>query len=226
MVADSYLSNCTIGTIDYDYWGTAPTGPFRYATNTDSNTASYYDPATNELVHTTYCCTGSDVYGDDFVVISNSIPIYCPSGSSLTISNSFFNASLIISKQEEFKNRIQSNLIIDVKSRSDAAQYPGETEPERRALETLREVVTEAEFRKYLRYGFVLVKGESGKTYQVFKNKSHCRVWLNGKLIEEVCVRIKDKEVPLTDNVIAFKTMIEASEADFKKLGNVYKMAV
>jgi hypothetical protein len=121
---------------------------------------------------------------------------------------------------------LQSNLIIQVKSRSNASQYPGEAEPERKALETLRETITEAEFRKYLRYGFVLVKGASGRTYQIFKNKSHCKVWLGGKLLEEVCVRIKDAQVPKTDNVIAFKTMIEASEENFKKLGNVYKMAV
>jgi hypothetical protein len=119
---------------------------------------------------------------------------------------------------------LKSQLVIQVTSRNDVSRYPGEIEPERKALETLREIISEAEFRKYLRYGFVLVKGQSGRTYQVFKNRSHCKVWLNGKVVEEVCVRIKNKEIPLTDNVVAFKTMIETSEEEFKKLGNVYKM--
>ena len=94
------------------------------------------------------------------------------------------------------------------------------------AIETLREMLTETEFRKYIKYGFILAKGKSGNIYQVFKNKSHTKVWKNGKVIEEVCVRIKsDQNVPPTDNVIAFKTMIETDEQDFKNIGNVYKYA-
>lgn len=98
---------------------------------------------------------------------------------------------------------------------------------ERVALETLREFVTETEFRKYLKYGFVLVKGRSGDSYQIFRNRSHTKVYRGSKLVEEICVRIRgDQKVPPTDNVIAFKTMIEAGdELEFKRLGNVYKMA-
>lgn len=135
-------------------------------------------------------------------------------------------APIPISKQDMEKACLKSNLIIQIKSRASSIEkYPGESEPERRALETLREIISEEEFRKYLRYGFVLVKGKSGATYQIFRNASHCKVWLNGQLIEEVCVRIKDEQVPKTDKIIAFKTIIETSEEQFKKLGNVYKMA-
>jgi hypothetical protein len=136
------------------------------------------------------------------------------------------NSYPIASKQDLEKVRLKSNLIIKIKSRASSIEkYPGESEPERRALETLREIISEEEFRKYLRYGFILVKGKSGATYQVFRNASHCKVWLNGQVIEEVCVQIKDKQVPKTDKLIAFKTIIETSEEQFKKLGNVYKMA-
>ena len=132
----------------------------------------------------------------------------------------------VASKQDMEKARLKSNLIIQIKSRASSIEkYPGESEPERRALETLREIISEEEFRRYLRYGFILVKGKSGATYQVFRNASHCKVWLNGQVIEEVCVRIKDEQVPKTDKLIAFKTIIETSEEQFKKLGNVYKMA-
>ena len=136
------------------------------------------------------------------------------------------NSYPIASKQDLEKARLKNNLIIQIKSRASSIEkYPGESEPERRALETLREIISEEEFRKYLRYGFILVKGKSGATYQVFRNASHCKVWLNGQVIEEVCVQIKDKQVPKTDKLIAFKTIIETSEEQFKKLGNVYKMA-
>lgn len=130
-----------------------------------------------------------------------------------------------ISKQSLLKEKLRHNLSINIKSRSNSQMYPGENEPERKALETLREIVTELEFRKYLRYGFVLVKGKSGATYQIFCNQSHCRVWLNGRMIEEICIRIKDELIPKTDKIIALKTIIETSEEEFKKLGNVYKMA-
>ncbi len=93
------------------------------------------------------------------------------------------------------------------------------------ALESLREVVTETEFRRYLKYGFVLVRGKSGDTFQVFRNGAHTKVWRGGKLIEEICVRIGNIEkCPPTDNVIAFKTMIESDENEFKKTGNLYNM--
>ena len=128
------------------------------------------------------------------------------------------------SEKDLKKIQIKNNLVIQVKSR--AVELPKNMMGnERAAMETLREMISEAEFRKYLRYGFVLVKSRSGKTYQVFRNKWHTKVWKGGKLIEEICVRIKDKNIPPTDNVIAFKTLIEADEEDFKSLGNVYKMA-
>jgi len=119
------------------------------------------------------------------------------------------------------RTRLKSNLIVVKNSR---ANYNGDVAPnEQIALDTLREVVTEYEFRKYLKYGFVLVKGKSGDTYQIFRNKSHTKVWRDGRVIEEICVRIADAMVPKTDNVIAFKAIIETDEVSFKKMGNVYK---
>jgi len=91
------------------------------------------------------------------------------------------------------------------------------------AIETLREAISETEFRRYIKYGFILVKAKSGDTYQVFRNRSHTKIWRGGKLIEEICVRIADRQIPPTDNVIAFKTMIEIDEEEFKKSGNRFK---
>ncbi len=121
-----------------------------------------------------------------------------------------------------FKQKIKNNLVILTKSRADLPNVVDSAE--RVAMETLREMVSETEFRKYLKYGFVLVEGESGSVYQVFRNRSHTKVWKNGKVIEEICVRIKDNKVPPTDNVIAFRQIIKTSESEFRKLGNVYKM--
>lgn len=126
-------------------------------------------------------------------------------------------------KKGIFKDKLRSNLAIVVKSRVETPQAVSPAE--QIAMETLREFISETEFRKYLRYGFVLVKGKSGDTFQIFRNRSHTKVWRNGQVVEEVCVRIQQGEnVPPTDNVIAFRSIIQSDEEAFRKLGNVYKM--
>lgn len=132
----------------------------------------------------------------------------------------------IINKEDTVtkkRNKIKRNLTIIVKSRAEPVYNIPENE--QIAMETLREMIAETEFRKYLKYGFILVRGRSGCTYQIFRDRAHTKVWKNGKLIKEICVRIKNEKIPPTDNVIAFKVLIEGSEEDFEKLGNVYKMA-
>ena len=114
-------------------------------------------------------------------------------------------------------------IIISPKTRVDPFSKDA-PENERIAADTLREEVSETEFRRYLKYGFILVKGDSGDVYQIFRNRSHTKVWRGGKVIEEICVRITDRSVPATDNMIAFKNIIQFSEEEFKKLGNVYRM--
>jgi hypothetical protein len=126
-------------------------------------------------------------------------------------------------KKQAQKSRLKSNLIIQIKTRAELPQTLPDNE--KIAMESLREVLSETEFRKYLKYGFILVKGQGGDTYQIFRNRSHTKVWRGGKVIEEICVRIKyETGVPPTDNVIAFRAIIQTNENAFKKLGNVYKM--
>jgi len=119
------------------------------------------------------------------------------------------------------KWKIKSNLTIIIKSRAEPIYNVPLSE--RVAIDTLREMITESEFRKYATHGFILVKGNSGNVYQIFRNRAHTKVWKDGQLIKEICVRISIK-VPPTDNVIAFKTMIETDEDEFERIGNVYPM--
>ena len=119
---------------------------------------------------------------------------------------------------------IRKNLIVCVKSRSRPIRDINNSEWT--AIETLREMITEVQYRKYIRDGFLLVKGaQSGLIYQIFRNSTHTKIWDKGKVTKEVCVRIKDQKIPPTDNVIAFKSIIESNELEFQKLGNVYNMA-
>lgn len=119
---------------------------------------------------------------------------------------------------------IRKNLIICTKSRSRPIKDINNSEWT--AIETLREMITEVQYRRYIKDGFILVKGpQSGLVYQIFRNNTHTKIWDKGKIIKEVCVRIKDQKIPPTDSVIAFKSIIETNEFEFQKMGNVYNMA-
>jgi len=119
--------------------------------------------------------------------------------------------------------KLKKNLTIIIKSR--AKPFSSMTSSESVAIETLREMISETDYRRFLKYQFILVKGLSGDVYQIFRNQHHTKVWKNGKIKEEVCVQIKDSNVPPTDKLIALKTIIETDENEFRKLGNVYKFA-
>ena len=124
----------------------------------------------------------------------------------------------------EFKLKIsilRKNSITIVKARGEPVyQYNKQEEV---ALDFLRDLVTEADYRKYISHGFLLVRSQSNKIYQIFRSNKRIRVWENGELIEQICVYLTDDKIPMTDKVIAFKTMIESDEEKFRTLGNIYK---
>lgn len=125
-------------------------------------------------------------------------------------------------KKEQKKYKIRSNLIINIPKRGhDLGKI---SNAEWIAMQTLRDMISESDYRKYLKYGFISVTGASGKIYQIFRDNWHTKVFFEGTLVEEICVRITDKKIPPTDNVIAFKTIIETDEESFAAMGNVYRM--
>jgi len=123
----------------------------------------------------------------------------------------------------EKRLRIRRNLAVNVRKRGvTMIDLPAN---EMVAVETLREQISETDFRKFMRYGFINVRGESGDIYQI-PRVGHVKVWRDGKLIEEICIHLRSEhKCPLTDDVLAFKTMIEADEEEFKKCGNRYRRA-
>lgn len=194
-------------------------------TSASTSAGTMYNPyastnvtsTTLEVDGTITCGRNSDLFGLD-LFYNNSV-FYNDSVDSLSYDLTQKNP------KEALRFRIRSNLNISRLGREALGVPKNIPENEIVAIETLREMITEAELRKYLKFGFVLVPGKSGKTYQVFRNRSHTKVWHNGEVIEEVCVRIDRGavKVPETDNVIAFKQMIETDEEEFRKSGNIYR---
>ena len=82
---------------------------------------------------------------------------------------------------------------------------------ETKARNTLRDALSEKEFRKYLINGFIMIKGKSGKWYQVFNKQKHIKVYERGKLIKELCIHTEGC-CPPTDHVLNMKIMLECDE--------------
>ena len=85
------------------------------------------------------------------------------------------------------------------------------TPAEIRARQTLRDLVTEKEWRRYLTNGFVMALGRSGKVYQIKSDRSHTIVWENNRKVKELCI-VADEKCPPTDHVLTIKLMVELDE--------------
>lgn len=194
------------------------------------NATYTYDSATTTYVSTNNSTTSLITFSPELSVATDTTDRYIISsdyGVGINLSATYYyipsyqfiSADFVSGGEDKLK--IYRGLAINIKTRANPVEKI--SPQEQVALDTLREMVTEKEYRKYLKYGFILVRGKSGDIYQIFRNKSHTKVWRGGKLIEEICVRLRDSGIPPTDNVIAFKVSVETSEEEFKSRGNVYK---
>jgi hypothetical protein len=121
--------------------------------------------------------------------------------------------------QEIVKKTIRNNLLIKVRDRSQPSikWSPGEE----RARNTLRDMLTEKDWRRYTTNGFIMVRGDSGYWYQIFSSRENVRVYKDGKLAHTICIH-SDSNCPPTDHVINMRVTIEMDEAAIWKGGNVY----
>lgn len=90
-----------------------------------------------------------------------------------------------------------------------------------RARQTLRRLIGEKDFQRFVVRGFITFKGNSGRVYQIFPGHQKVMVWQNGKRIEELCV-VLTGDFPPTDSVIMRLLLIQESEDRFKGLANVF----
>jgi len=90
------------------------------------------------------------------------------------------------------------------------------------ALQLLRKMVAPDVFKKYLKHGFVIIQGPSGLIYQIRRGIAHIIVRKHGQPICELCVILKDRTIPPTDEVIAKMIIVECDEIDIWRRANVY----
>ena len=94
------------------------------------------------------------------------------------------------------------------------------TPAEDKAIKTLRDLISEKEYRRYITNGFIMVQGKSGLYYQVFADQRNIQVWKNNQKQFSICIHTV-RECPPTDHVINCKLLIEFDEQEVWKGGNV-----
>jgi hypothetical protein len=104
------------------------------------------------------------------------------------------------------------------------AQFDIVPENEITALGLLKSMLSPDEWRRYLTYGFIVIRGQSGLEYKIARNKSHVVVFKKGQIMAELCVSVNGG-VPPSDAVIARKILIEVDEKDIWARANVHMPA-
>lgn len=94
-------------------------------------------------------------------------------------------------------------------------------EAEARAQKSLRELVGEKEYIRYLANDAVSVFGESGRLYKVYKGDQMTKVYDKSGYLGQICVVTPDKDIPPTDSIISRIVMIQTDEGGFYDKGNL-----
>jgi hypothetical protein len=141
-------------------------------------------------------------------------------GGTLTVNGVITEEMRKNFASQEKRARLRQNMV--VRSVSRQIEIKQRSAAELVARRTLRDMLLESEYRRYLTNGFIMVKGASGKFYQIFSDQRHIKVYEKGVLTDELCIRTVEN-CPPTDHVISMKLMAELEEHNLWKESNVYK---
>lgn len=179
-------------------------------TRTEKYTLVTHNTSTNH----DYTATNGDIlisqqwtYTDDY------------STNNYTTGNYFWNFKSLSEKEikkEKLKKQHRSN----VRLRGRPSFIDSLNPTEVKALQLLKSLVSAENFRKYLKYGFVTVKGLSGLQYDIYRIQ-RIKVFDGHIQVAKLCVHLKGNQPP-TDEVIAKVLMCECSEHEIWQRSNKY----
>jgi len=161
-------------------------------------------------------------WGDDDCTTADNELCYWPT-TTTTGSLCWYDRQVFTPRktpQEQLREILRSRMSPAI-HRARKALSPAE-EREMRARETLRRVVGEGQFQRYLVHGFVTVRHRNGYTYQIFPGHSGVNVWKNGQKIEHWCVLLSGN-FPATDQVIMRYLMCVNNPDQLRAKANVSK---
>ena len=87
---------------------------------------------------------------------------------------------------------------------------------EERARRTLRRVIGEQAFKKFVRDGFITVVPKSGLTYRIYPGRGITVVYDRGIIVDRLCVVLQG-DFPPTDSILMRYLLILNDEGEFSK---------
>ena len=143
---------------------------------------------------------------------------YVPLPSYISISSAGGITWTTLDKKWEFKNKLKSNLLI-LTNRKRTNLTNAITPQEMKARESLRDLISESDWRRYITNGFIMHRGESEKWYQIFNDQKRTNVYWKGKIIETLCLHTDN--CPPTDHILNMMTLIDFDENSLGQIGNL-----
>lgn len=211
------------------YQDSGTTNNITFGSNTDNITYSHgeqlYIGGMNDLVRAvdsqqltirSYDTTGS---ATDMIVPYSTFDPFAT--NSATSQNLIFtsNDNSIVWKIEPAKPRTRGRTLNRHGRGARCANFDNATQQEIVALQLLKGLVGQDDFRRYLKYGFVMVRGHSGLRYQIERGRHVVGVWNERSRIDGICVYL-DGPFPPTDGVITRMLMAERDELELWRRGN------
>ena len=176
------------------------------ATTSTITTTGNYGTATTGGIYLDTGTTGGFVVSDTSTTITYSVT----NGTDGVVYVNF------VDKKKMLRDHMKQNLLIRSTSRSLERSFSPE---EQRARNSLRDLITEKDWRRYVTNGFIMVKGEH-YWYQIFK-QGNIQVYHKGKKTHSICIHT-DRSCPPTDHVLNMKLLVEIDERQIWRGGNVY----
>lgn len=189
-------------------------GPDWFSSTQTTSTFGDYSSTTNGVIY---------LDAGDATTSTNGV-IYLDADATTSLSYSVTNNTdgvLRINFQDKkrtLRNHIKGNLLIKSVSRSLERSISLE---EQKARDSLRDLITEKDWRRYVTNGFIMVKGEH-YWYQIF-NRGNIGVFHKGKKTHSICIHT-DKSCPPTDHVLNMKILAEIDERQIWRGGNVHTL--
>jgi hypothetical protein len=155
---------------------------------------------------------------DTSVFLQNNAAIYNISGTNGGSNLLYFPQ---FTKRQRFRNNLRvqrcnhrGNIL-----RAAWSDFGNVDPPEVRAMQLLRKLIGQDEFRRYLKYGFVMVRGASGLRYQIGRGQHSIRVWGRTAQVDSLCCYLAGR-FPPTDCVITRMLSAESDELTLWRNGN------
>ena len=138
----------------------------------------------------------------------------------------WLNGSNFISPKEKLKAILKDRLSPCIKTNPKSRIVPHpRNEQEEKARETLRMIIGENQYQRFITKGFVTAFNRvSGYVYQFFWGEGHpplTHIYKNGKLVERLCIYLKGN-FPPTDFIITMYLMALNDDQEIWSIGNKF----